>query len=63
MPSGMPKVSIPDKMRCPLRVQYREIRLLNPKKVDCFAAQTPRFLNSTKQHASLSYSPRTRFQN
>ena len=34
----MLKVNIADKMRCPLRVQYRKDILFNPIK-DCFAAQ------------------------
>ena len=39
MSKSMPKVSIEDKMWCPLRVQYHENRLFNPIKVDCFAVQ------------------------
>ena len=36
-------------------------RLFNPIKVNCSAAQTHPFWNSTKRHTSLSYSPRVRF--
>ena len=43
MPWSRPNVSITDKMRCPLRVQYRKNRLYNPIKIDCFAPQTHPF--------------------